>query len=218
MRAFCARARRAVGAAEEAQGSAAPTDRRRARTSAPYSRCAPRAGAAAAAQIEAGHAQRAGGWRQQAAEHAEGRRLARAVGAEQAEDLAACATVKLTSLTATKAPKRRVRCCTAITASDAAAPMPASRRWRGVRRVRGLRPARDHARLQPGNEAVLEARRCRRHAQIRQRRARASSDRAALAAAVTTRTRLPWITASITPGALRSRACNAPPADARRVA
>ena len=40
-------------------------------------------------QVDAGHAQRAAGGRQQAAEHAKGRRLAGAVGAEQAEDLAA---------------------------------------------------------------------------------------------------------------------------------
>ncbi len=40
------------------------------------------------AQVDAGDAQRAAGRRQQAAEHAEGGRLAGAVGAEQAEDLA----------------------------------------------------------------------------------------------------------------------------------
>ena len=47
-----------------------------------------RAEARAVLQIDAGHPQRAAGRRQQAAEHAEGRGLAGAVRAEQAEDLA----------------------------------------------------------------------------------------------------------------------------------
>ena len=123
------------------------------------------------------------------------------------------ATVKLTSSTATNAPKRRVRCSTVITASAGREPA-CDRRARGCRRSRSGTWRRVPIRCGNRRRAPAAVQR----SYPRSAAAPASTsgpahpraarpDRAASAVAVTTRTRLPWITASITPGSAASRAC-----------